>query len=188
MNIMNTKKTTSLLRFCLLWVFCLSVAVNEGTAQVNGLSFGSAFNMLNSGNKNGTSSGQAMNVVSQQGGNYKKKVSVSYGIPISILFEYTAVKNNLSSDIAGDQSIYNNSPANVQQAFDNLIYNDFVKISDYNKVNVKLNFRFNPPKLVEYGSIEEDYLNNTQSSPYDAKIYKMPGTPVSASKIMVIQK
>ena len=175
-----------IIRFCLLSGFLLLFNATENYAQMAKMSFSNAFNMLNLGNKNGNTSQGSMMI--STGSSYTKKVTISYGIPISILFEYIAVKLNLNSDIISDPDIYNNSSSDVQQAFDNLIYADFVKISDYNKVNVKLNFRFHPPLLTNYGSIEDDYLNNTQSSPWDAKIYKMPNTPVSASKIMVIQK
>ncbi len=177
-------------RLILLCGFVLFFTARPSFAQMAKLSFGNAFNMLNSGSKTVTSTSfqgtsNLSSIVSQS---FTKKVSVSYGIPISILFEFIAVKNNLSGDIACDPDNYNNSAGNVKQAFDNLTNANFVKISDYNKINVKLNFRFNPAQLVNYGSIEEDYLNNTQSSPWDAKIYKMPNTPVSATKIMVIQK
>jgi hypothetical protein len=173
-------------------LLCFSILLSNTTAnyaQMTKLSFGNAFNMLNSGSKYSASTMQGSSVLtSVLSQSYTKKVSISYGIPISILFEYIAVKLNLSNDIACNPDNYNNSPGNVQSAFDNLTNSDFVRISDYKKINVKLNFRFNPAQLVDYGSIEEDYLNNTQSSPWDAKIYKMPNTPVSASKIMVIQK
>ena len=184
-------KNLFLFRSILICSIILSIAVRTNYAQISRVSYGNAFNMLNSGNKYGTTSS------SMQGGSilssiisasYTKKVTVSYGIPISIVMEYAVVKANLSSDVASDPDTYNNSSGDVQQAFDNLIYSDFVKISDYKKINVKLNFRFNPPQIIDYGSIESDYLNNTQSSPWDAQIYKMPNTQVCATKIMVIQK
>ena len=61
-------------------------------------------------------------------------------------------------------------------------------VLNYNKVNVKLNFRFNPAKLVIYGSDQNDFLNNAQSSPWDVGVYKAPNTAVSGSKIMVVKK
>lgn len=161
-------------------------------AQTVRMSFNNAYNMLNTGNKNGTSTKFGMGGMSSvkvlTGGNYTKKVKVSYGVPIEVVLEYAVVKTNLNSDMASDPDTYNNSSGDVQQAFVNLAYGDFVKISDYNKVNVKLNFRFNPAKLVIYGSDAGDFVNNTNSSPWDVGVYKTPNTPVSGTKIMVVQK
>jgi hypothetical protein len=168
------------------------LCVGFSRAQVAKMSFNNAYNMLNSGSKYGSSKspvmGGSMSAGVYNSVNYTKKVKISYGIPIEILFEYIAVKNNMSSNLASDPDTYNNSSDNVQQAFVNIAYGDFVKISDYNRVNVKLNFRFNPAKLVIYGSDEGDFLNNTQSSPWDVGVYKTPNTPVSGSKIMVVKK
>ncbi|HEY4787110.1 MAG TPA: hypothetical protein VIH57_13725 [Bacteroidales bacterium] len=160
------------------------------TSQAQKMSFSNAFNMLNTGSKSGSSkfAGTGVNMVSINTANYTKKVKVSYGVPIEIVLEYAVVKSRLASDLASDPDTYNNSSGDVQQAFVNLAYGDFVKISDYNKVNVKLNFRFNPAKLVIYGSDEGDFINNTNSSPWDVGVYKTPNTPVSGIKIMVVQK
>jgi hypothetical protein len=175
----------------MLFICGLSLSTS-GMAQAVKMSFNNAYNMLNTGNKNGTGMKVGVSSVSTMGAfnaaNYTKKVKVSYGVPIEIVMEYAVVKANLNSDIASDPDIYNNSSANVQQAFDNLAYGNFVKISDYNKVNVKLNFRFNPARLVVYGSDAGDFVNNANSSPWDVGVYKTPNTPVSGTKIMVVQK
>ena len=154
------------------------------------MTFNQAFNAMNPG-----SNASSVSVMQSHTGissivmqNYTKGVTISYGIPIEIVMEYAALKTRMSSDIASDPTTYNNSAPDVQQAFNNLAYGDFVKISDYNRVNVKLNFRFNPPVLRIYGSDAGDFVNNTQSSPYDPGVYVMPNTPVSGSKTMVIQK
>ena len=191
-------KTFSVLRFLSICViFAISLLAND-QAQTTKISFNAAYNMLNSGSKNvygggsvsiGTlNGGGSVSVGVLNGVNYTKKVKISYGMPIAILFEFITVKINLSSDLASDQDTYNNCSDNVQQALVNLAYSDFVKISDYNKVNVKLNFRFNPAKLVIYGSDQNDFLNNAQSSPWDVGVYKAPNTAVSGSKIMVVKK
>jgi hypothetical protein len=191
-------KIHSAFRYCQL-LAALWVGFNSSAlAQKTQMSYANAFNMLNSGNKTGNTKVAA--VISNTSGhanamaaalataNYTKKVQVSYGIPIKIVLEYAVVKSNLSSDMASDPATYNNSSDEVQQAFVNLAYGDFVKISDYNKVNVKLNFRFNPAKLVVYGSDDYDFINNTKTSPWDVNVYKTPNTPVSGTKIMIIQK
>lgn len=156
------------------------------------MSYSNAFNMLNSGSKTTISkvsnSGSSNSMAMINTANYTKKVKISYGIPIEIVLEYAIVKSHLNSDMASNPDTYNNSSDNVQQAFVNIAYGDFVKISDYNKVNVKLNFRFNPAKLVIYGSDTEDFLNNSNASPWDVRVYKTPNTPISGSKIMVVQK
>lgn len=169
-----------------------------GHAQTAKMSFNAAYSMLNSGSKSTVSTArtystvnvnkESMTAAAINAANYTKKVLISYGIPIAILFEFINVKINLSSDLASDPDTYNNCADNVQQALVNLAYSDFVKISDYKKVNVKLNFQFNPAKLVIYGSDEGDFLNNGQSSPWDVGVYKAPTTAVSGSKVMVVQK
>jgi len=182
------------IRFYSLCCILVVSFISNTQAQVAKVSFNNAYNMLNSGNKYGSTStstsinigGTGMNTVYL--GNYTKKAKISYGIPIAILFEFIVVKINLGSDLASDPDIYNNCSDNVQQAIVNLAYSDFVKISDYNRVNVKLNFQFNPAKLVIYGSDQGDFMNNTQSSPWDVGVYKAPNTPVSGSKIMVVKK
>jgi hypothetical protein len=185
-------KTLSVLRILsLCGIFTMSLLA-DGQAQVAKVSFNAAFNMLNTGSKNTTSkvasSGNSNAISMINAANYSKKVKISYGVPIEIVLEYAVVKSRLNSDMASDPDTYNNSSDNVQQAFVNLAYGDFVKISDYKKVNVKLNFRFNPAKLVIYGSDTGDFLNNTSSSPWDVQVYKTPNTPVSGTKIMVVQK
>jgi hypothetical protein len=169
------------------------IGISTCHAQMARMSFNKAYGALNPSTKStsfatspNSNYANAMEVAKTA--NYTKKVQISYGIPIEILFEYAIVKSNLASDMAGDPDTYNNSRGDVQQAFVNLAYGDFVKISDYKKVNVKLNFRFNPARLVNYGSDESDFVNNTQSSPWDVAVYKTPNTPVSGTKIMVIQK
>jgi hypothetical protein len=158
-------------------------------AQATKMSFSSAYNVLNTGSKNNSATSSKSTVLASiNSANYTKKVKVGYGIPIEIVLEYAIVKSNLGSDMASDPATYNNSSDDVQQAFVNLAYGDFVKISDYNKVNVKLNFRFNPAKLVNYGSDDGDFINNTRSSPWDVAVYKTPNTPVSGSKILIVKK
>lgn len=117
-------------RFGLLSLFLFVFNLTANFAQMGKISFGNAFNMLNSGNKNGNATTQGSVISSIISSSYTKKVTISYGIPISIVFEYIAVKLNLNSDVASDPDVYNNSSSDVQQAFDNLIYSDFVKISD----------------------------------------------------------
>jgi hypothetical protein len=119
---------------------------------------------------------------------YTQSVQISYGIPLEIIFEFTAVKTHLQSDIASDPGTYSNFPGNVRKAMTNLVNGNFVKISDYNTVNITLNFRFNPANLVLYGTDTGDFLNNTQSSPWDVGVYKPPNTSISGTKTMVINK
>ena len=83
---------------------------------------------------------------SVSGKSYNNKITITYGIPIEIVMEYAVLKTNLSSDMAINSATYDNSSPEIQQAFDNIAYGNFVKISDYNQVNVKLNFRFNTPR------------------------------------------
>jgi hypothetical protein len=162
---------------------------NEAFPQMAKMSFSSAYNMLNGGNSSGAgSSAGTMGMASMAGMAYNKKITISYGIPIEIVLEYAVLKTNLSSDMAINPATYDNCSVEVQQALDNIAYGSFVKISDYNQVNVKLNFRFNPPVLRIYGSDEGDFINHTQSSPSDPGVYIMPNTPVRGSKIMVIKK
>ena len=176
--------------FCVLFLVITLFFMETGQAQQSMVSFNSAYNMLNTGNKYGgaynstvSSSHASINLV-----NYSKAVKVGYGIPMEIALEYAVVKANLSSEIASNPDNYFNSPDDVQQAFSNLAYGDFVKISDYSQVNVKLNFRFNPPVLKIYGNVEEEYTENSYASPYDPRVYKMPSTPVRGTKILVIKK
>jgi hypothetical protein len=176
-------------RFNLLFMVVALVFTEVNQAQYAKMSYSNAYNLLNTGNNNNASTSLgSSNLVSVNFTNYSKTVKVGYGIPIEIALEYAVVKSNLSSDIAGNPDNYFNSPDDVQQAFSNLAYGDFVKISDYNQVNVKLNFRFNPPLLKIYGNLEEEYINNSYSSPYDPGVYKMPTTPVKGTKILVIKK
>jgi hypothetical protein len=183
-------KTFAVLRIFLLYAVLTINFTTIGQAQKVQMSYANAFNMLNSGSKNISSKvsvmGSGLNSIYTA--SYNRKVDISYGIPMEIALEFAVVKARMSSDIASDPDTYNNSSQNVQQAFDHLAYGNFVKISDYNKVNVKLNFQFNPAKLIIYGSDTGDFLTNTQSSPWDVGVYKAPNSPVSGTKIMVIQK
>jgi hypothetical protein len=172
---------------------CLSLAItgfNAGFTQQAKMSFSSAYSMLNgnsSSSGTGGSSG-SMGFALNNSMAYSKRVTIFYGIPIEIVMEYAAIKANLASDLASNPETYDNSTDEVQQALVNIAYGDFVKISDYNQVNVKLNFRFNPPVLRIYGSDEGDFVNSSHSSPYDPGVYITPNTPVRGSKIMVIKK
>lgn len=183
-------KTMTNYRFYILLIIGALFFEAYGHGQQSKMSFNSAFNLLNSGSKDGGPSVSvgSSSMVSGNFTNYTKGVKVGYGIPMEIALEYAVVKSNLSSEIASDPDNYFNSTDDVQQAFSNLAYGDFVKISDYNQVNVKLNFRFNPPMLLIYGSLEEEYTDNSYSSPYDPRVYKMPSTPVRGTKILVIKK
>ncbi len=173
--------------FCLTLFGCGHSAV---FAQKSSLSFAGAFNMLNTGSKNSTTkvTYTSVGLTPLKNHQYTQKVQISYAIPLEIVFEYTAVKTHLSSDIASDPETYNNSSGNVKKAMENLTNAAFVKMSDYNSVNVTLNFRFNPAQLVVYGTDTGDFLNNTQSSPWDPGVYQTPNTAVSGTKIMVINK
>ncbi len=153
------------------------------------MSFSNAYNLLNTGSTSGSAStAYNANISIANMNNYTKAVKVGYGIPIEIALEYAVIKSNLGSEMASDPEIYNNSTDDVQQAFVNVAYGDFVKISDYNQVNVLLNFRFNPPALYIYGSLTDEFVNNDYSSPYDPRVYKMPSTPVRGTKVLVIKK
>jgi hypothetical protein len=181
--------------FCCIFIAYIDpkiIAQNRASTQNNSLSFGNAFNMLNTGTKENdlkaTYGAGNLNTVKTGIKSYNQNVQVSYGIPLEIIFEFVAVKTHLHSDIASDPGTFSNFPANVQNAMSNLVNGNFIKISDYNSVNVILNFRFNPAKLVIYGTNTGDFLNNTQSSPWDVGVYKTPNTPVSGSKTMVIKK
>jgi hypothetical protein len=176
--------------FYIIFMVVIIVLVKTGDAQQSKISFNSAYNMLNTGNKYGGASAalDRSSLISANFTNYTKSAKVGYGIPMEIALEYAVVKANLSSEIASNPDNYFSSPDDVQQAFSNLAYGDFVKISDYNQVNVKLNFRFNPPFLKIYGSVEEEYTQNSYASPYDPRVYKMPSTPVRGTKILVIKK
>jgi len=180
---MKTSHKFLILFNCLI---VLTVGLNDVYSQKAKMSFSSAYNMLNGGN-NSTGSG-AIQMGSVSGKSYNNKINITYGIPIEIVMEYAVLKTNLSSDIALNSTTYDNSSPEIQQAFDNIAYGNFVKISDYNQVNVKLNFRFNPPVLRVYGSDEGDYVNSSHASPYDPGVYTTPNTPVRGSKIMVIKK
>jgi hypothetical protein len=179
---MKTTYKILLLFNCLI---VLTGGFNDAFSQKAKMSFSSAYNMLNGGN-NSTGSGIQMGSVS--GKSYTNKITITYGIPIEIVMEYAVLKTNLSSDMAINSATYDNSSPEIQQAFDNIVYGNFVKISDYNQVNVKLNFRFNTPLLRVYGSDEGDFVNSSHSSPYDPGVYTTPNTPVRGSKIMVIKK
>ena len=184
---MKTSHKFLILFNCLI---VLTGGLNDAFSQKAKMSFSSAYNMLNGGN-NSTGSGSSAGAIqmgSVSGKSYNNKINITYGIPIEIVMEYAVLKTNLSSDIALNSATYDNSSAEVQQAFDNISYGNFVKISDYNQVNVKLNFRFNPPVLRVYGSDEGDFVNSSHASPYDPGVYTTPNTPVRGSKIMVIKK
>ena len=161
---------------------------NITEAQMAKMSFSNAYNTINPVNQSVDISSASNKGVSINMGGYTHKVKVGYGIPMEIALEYAVVKSQLSSEIASNPANYFNSSDDVQQAFSNLAYGDFVKISSYNQVNVVLNFRFNPPKLNIYGNLEEEFLNNSNSSPYDPAVYRMPSTPVRGTKILVIKK
>ena len=193
--VMKTYLTPRLILFCCIFSVYINTKIfpqNRVSTQNSSLSFSNAFNMLNSGSKeNGQKASYTSgNLTSGKMGIkfYNQTVQISYGIPLEIIFEFAAVKTHLHSDIASDPGTYSNFPANVQQAMANLINGNFVKISDYNSVNVTLNFRYNPAKLVIYGTDTGDFLNNTQSSPWDVGVYKTPNTPISGTKTMVIKK
>jgi len=176
----------------LSFAFFLGITIlsSESKAQFSKMSFSSAYSMLNGGSKSsslGSSSGSSM-ISMINSSSFNKKITISYGIPIEIVMEWANLKAKLSSDIGSNPDIYNNSSDDVQQAMSNIAFGDFVKISDYNTVNVKLNFRFNPPVLKIYGSDEGDFVNNTNSSPWDPGVYTMPNTPVRGTKILVIKK
>jgi hypothetical protein len=182
----------TLQKFLILFNFIVILisGFNDAFSQQAKMSFSSAYNMLNGGNKStgsGSTSG-TMQMGSVSGKSYNNKITITYGIPIEIVMEYAVLKTNLSSDMALNSATYDNSSPDIQQAFDNIAYGNFVKISDYNQVNVKLNFRFNPPVLRVYGSDEGDFVNSAHSSPYDPGVYITPNTPVRGSKIMVIKK
>jgi hypothetical protein len=172
---------------CFLVLLLLLFIVKSGEAQMmSRLSFSNAYNLINTGTQSSSSSVMNRIAVSQPG--YSHAVKVGYGIPIEIALEYAVVKSNLSSEIASDPANYFNSSDDVQQAFSNIAYGDFVTISSYNQVNVVLNFRFNPAELKIYGNVEEEFINNSVSSPYDPAVYRMPSTPVKGTKILVIKK
>ncbi len=172
----------------ILFLFIALFIVKTSEAQMAHMSFSNAYTTINSGNQSVAPSYMGNNGISINASAYSHKVKVGYGIPMEIAFEYAVVKAQLSSEIASDASTYFNSSDDVQQAFSNLAYGDFVKISSYNQVNVVLNFRFNPPQLTVYGSLEDEFLNNSNSSPYDPAVYRMPSTPVRGTKILVIKK
>ncbi len=109
---------------------------------------------------------------------------VWYNIPANIAYEFRYVKANLSSKIASSRQTYNESDADVKQAFSRLAYGNFVKISDLGQTNVQLNFRFYPPQYKMYGETNEVQ----PSSPYDPVIFSMPVTPVAATKICIIKR
>ena len=164
--------------------------LNDTFPQQAKMSFSSAYSMLNGGN-NSTGSGSSAGTIqmgSVSGKSYNNKITITYGIPIEIVMEYAVLKTNLSSDMAINSATYDNSSPEIQQAFDNIAYGSFVKISDYNQVNVKLNFRFNPPVLRVYGTDQGVFINITHPSPNDPGVYTTPNTPVRGSKIMVIKK
>ena len=180
-NNLKNKQTVLIL---LLTFFLIKVT----EAQLAKMSFSKAYTTINPVNQsvditNALNKGSSINL-----NGYTHKVKVGYGIPIEIAFEYAVVKAQLSSEIASDATTYFSSSDDVQQAFSNLAYGDFVKISSYKQVNVVLNFRFNPAKLTVYGSLQDEYLNNSNSSPYDPAVYRMPTTPVRGTKILVIKK
>jgi hypothetical protein len=166
-------------------IVILIIGFNDAFSQQAKMSFSNAYNMLNGGSK---STGSGMQMGSVSGKSFNKRITITYGIPIEIVMEYSALKNNLSSDMALNSAIYDNSSPEIQQAFDNIAYGSFVKISDYNQVNVKLNFRFNPPVLKVYGTDQNVFINITHPSPNDPGVYTTPNTPVRGSKIMVIKK
>jgi hypothetical protein len=173
----------------LIHFICFVVLIcgfNNAFSQQAKMSFSSAYSILNGGSKSTGSVIAAVRSVS--GKSYNNKITITYGIPIEIVMEYAVLKTNLSSDMAINSATYDNSSPEIQQAFDNIAYGNFVKISDYNQVNVKLNFRFNPPVLRVYGSDEGDFVNSSHSSPSDPGVYTAPNTPVRGSKIMVIKK
>ncbi len=172
--------------FLILFLTLFFVRISE--AQMARMSFNNAYNLINTGSNSGSSSSSGgVQMINAQPG-YSHKVKVGYGIPLEIAWEFAVVKANLSSEIASDPANYFNSTDDVQQAFSNLAYGDFVKISNYNQVNVALNFRFNPPELKIYGNLEEEFINGSGSSPYDPAVYRMPSTPVRGTKILVIKK
>ncbi len=171
-------------------LFSLAICSLDSTGQFLKMSFSNAYSMLNGGSNSaslGSSSGSSM-ISMINSTSFNKSITVSYGIPIEIVMEWANLKAKLSSDIGSNPDIYNNSSDDVQQAMSNIAYGDFVKISDYNTVNVKLNFRFSPPKLIIYGSDEGDFVNNDNSSPSDPGVFTMPSTPVRGTKIFVIKK
>jgi hypothetical protein len=169
-----------------LALFFLLFLVKPGEAQMmSRISYNKAYNLINKGTESGTS---VVNLISVIQPGYSHAVKVGYGIPIEIAFEYVVVKSNLSSEIASNPDNYFSSSDEVQQAFSNIAYGDFVTISSYNQVNVVLNFRFNPAELKIYGNVEEEFINNSVSSPYDPAVYRMPSTPVKGTKILVIKK
>ena len=191
----KTYLTLRITLFCCIFLVNVNhkiLAQNRVSTQNSSLSFGNAFNMLNSGSKENdhkvSSSSGYLTPGKTVIKSYTQSVQISYGIPLEIIFEFVAVKTHLHSDIASDPGTYSNFPANVQNAMANLVNGNFVKISDYNSVNVTLNFRYNPAKLVIYGTDTRDFLNNTQSSPWDVGVYQTPNTAVSGTKTMVIKK
>jgi len=173
--------------FSFAFLFIVLMA-KPGEAQMARMSFNNAYNLINTGSNSGSSSSGGVHMINSQSSGYSHKVKVGYGIPLEIALEYAVVKSNLSSEIASDPANYFNSSDDVQQAFSNLAYGDFVRISSYNQVNVVLNFRFNPPELKIYGNVEEEFINGSGSSPYDPAVYRMPSTPVRGTKILVIKK
>lgn len=173
-------------KYFLILVFTLFfVQISE--AQMARMSFNNAYNTINTGSNSSSSSSSGVHMINAQPV-YSHKVKVGYGIPLEIAWEFAVVKANISSEIASNPANYFNSPDDVQQAFSNLAYGDFVKISSYNQVNVALNFRFNPPELKIYGNLEDEFINGSGSSPYDPAVYRMPSTPVRGTKILVIKK
>lgn len=171
--------------FLILVLTLFFVRISE--AQMARMTFNNAYNTINTGSNSGSSSSGAVHMINAQPG-YSHKVKVGYGIPLEIAWEFAVVKANISSEIASNPANYFNSTDDVQQAFSNLAYGDFVKISSYNQVNVALNFRFNPPELKIYGNLEDEFINGSGSSPYDPAVYRMPSTPVRGTKILVIKK
>lgn len=165
-------------------------APNLGLCQ--NMSFSKAYSALNGGSGSsgsGNSSASTIGVGIVNG--YTNKNNIYYGIPENMVGEYYSLKNGLIYALVIHPNSTNNSTNNAQQAFNDIIGSHFVKISEYAPVNVKLNFRFSPPQIAIYGTDPgqaSHYLYTSISTPDDAGIFQMPGTPVSGSKIMIIKK
>src|SRR5512145_492434 len=100
-------KMHSMLRSITLCLLISWLMAKNGDSQTIKLTYSSAYNVLNTGSRQtNTTLSVNTSIESVAGSNYTKKVSINYGIPFAIGWEYITVKANLSSNYASDPGGY----------------------------------------------------------------------------------
>lgn len=148
------------------------------SAQVRTLAFKTSASMVNSDATYSQYSSPVKSSYSPdasvyaQYASYNKKIKISYQIPALNALEWAIVRHRASNVLDQHMTYLLNENPGLMVHIQNLAYNDFVTLSSYAPLNVKLDFRF-----------------NTRTSPYNAEEFApMIKGPVIQTKTLMIKK